>query len=159
MKLLSIVVLGSFLQQIQITSNITTLPFLPNNEVATNYPALKLMTQIENRNRYQDCLWHDGGRSLATIFSSAVPCSDRTTPSFELTCIETNNLVTATAAFLSPVQQSDGGVYQVLCRLFDLSEVIIAQISIIVSGKYLMAFTNLYCKSYLFLNVLLIFLK
>ena len=137
--LFSYIVSGSFLQQIQMTSNITLLPFLPNNEVATNYPALKLMTQIENDNRYESCLWYNGGRSLGTIFGSAVPCSNRTEPNFALTCDTTNNFVTATAAFLSPVQQEDGGLYQVLCRSFDFSEVIIAQISITVSGISLMA--------------------
>ena len=111
--------------------------------MATNYPALELLTRIENANQYQDCLWHDGSRSLGTIFRRAVPCSNRTEPSFELTCVETNNLVAATAAFSSPVQPEDGGLYQVLCRLFDLCEVIIVQISIIVSGKSFMAFSNL----------------
>ena len=111
--------------------------------MATNYPDLKLVTQIQNKNWYQDCLWHDGVRSSGTIFSSAVPCSNRTEPRFELTCLETNNFVTATATFLLPVQEEDGGLYQVLCRLFDLSEVIIAKISITVSGKSLMAFFNL----------------
>ena len=148
--LFSTVVSGSFSQHIQITSNITTSPFLPNNEVATNYPALKLMTQIENWDQYHSCLWSDGRRSLATIFSSAVPCSNRTEPSFALTCDETNKFVTTTVAFLSPVQQEDGGLYQVFCRSLDLSEVIIAQISIMVSGKSLMAFYNILYKSCFF---------
>ena len=149
--LLSTVVSGSFSQHIQITSNITTSPFLPNNEMAANYPALKLMTQIGNDNQYQRCSWHGGGRVLGTIFSSGViPCSNRTELSFKFTCDETNKFVTTTVAFLSPVQQEDGGLYQVLCRSFDLSEVIIAQVSIMVSGKSLMAFYNILYKSCFF---------
>ena len=126
---------GSSAQQIQLPANISTSPFLPDKVVATSYPDLKLMTQIRNTNLYFSCSWLAGSRSLATIFSgTAISCRNRTELLFKLTCVETNNVIMATATFLSPVLKDDGGLYQVQCRFNDLSDVIIAEIYIGVSG-------------------------
>ena len=114
-------------------------PFLPNNEVATNYPGLKLMTQIEEADSYHSCAWRRDSTFLSTIFSrDVIACNfNRTDPLFVQTCVETNNIVTATATFRLPMQENDGGLYQVGCRLLDLNEVVVAQTNIIISGIHL----------------------
>ena len=128
--------LESSTRLMQISTNITTSPFLPNNVIATNYSNLKLMAQIEEINSYFYCSWFGDDRLLATIFSSgSFLCRNRTVTSFYLTCVETNNVVTVTATFTSPVQENDGRVYQIRCRVFDLLEVIVAQIHIEISGN------------------------
>ena len=119
--------------QMQISANITTSPFLPSNVVATNYPDLKLMTQIEETDLYQSCSWYRGKISLGKIFNRGiVTCTSRTMPFFHINWVEKNNSVTA--AFVSRVQINDSGLYQVHCRFLNLSDVIIAQMHIEVAG-------------------------
>ena len=59
---------------------------------------------------------------------------------FELTCVESSTTVTATAAFVSPIQENDSGSYQVRCLLHDLSEIVIVEITIEVLGVILSVF-------------------
>ena len=110
--------------------------------VATNYLGLKLRAKIDDAKTYFSCAWRRDSTFLSTIFSrSVISCNvNRTEPVFELTCIESSTTVTATAAFVSPVQENDSGSYQVRCRLQDLSEIIIAEITIEVLGVILNVF-------------------
>ena len=104
--------------------------------VATNYPGLKLAAQIENADFYQSCLWRSQ-TSSTTIFSrGSNPCNtNRTEPNFELSCVETDNVVTTTATFRSPMKKENEGLYELRCRVYpDLSESAVAQINIKVSG-------------------------
>ena len=93
------------------------------------------MTQIEEANLYQSCAWQKDSANVGSIFSRDVlSCSNRTNFFFELSCIEANNIITATATFVSPMQKDDGGVYQVQCRFTNLSEVVVAEITFMISG-------------------------
>ena len=123
--------------KIQLSTSITTLPFLPNNVVVTDYNSFMIMIQIENAGFYQGCFWLRNSSFIGAIFSrESVVCNNRTDSAtgFKFTCVEANNIIKATATYMSPVQEHDSSLHQVFCRLHDLSEVVIAQIDIKVSG-------------------------
>ena len=133
------VFVGSFAQTLQIT-NITTTPFLSNNEIATGYNGLKLMIRIEAADLYQVCRWLKKGISIGTIFNrnfNDITCNTNNvrTENHHFSCVEENQVVTATVAFVSPVDINDNGNYQVECSDASLAEFIIAQINIMVMGK------------------------
>ena len=119
----------------QISSYITTEPSLSHDTVATGYPGLKMIIEIE-ASSYQTCSWYYGNTFLASIFNrGVVSCTDRTEQLFDLTCAgDINDTITATATFVSDVGPDNSGMYQVRCRMMDLTELIVAQTEIIVSG-------------------------
>ena len=120
----------------QISSGITTEPSLFHDTVATGYPGLKMIIEIE-ASSYQTCSWYYGNTFLASIFNRGVVfCADRTEQLFDLTCAgDIDNSITATATFISDVGRDDSGMYEVRCRMVDLTELIVAQTEIIVSGN------------------------
>jgi len=96
------------------------------------------MIQIENTDKYQLCEWfYDRGSAGAIFNRNVVACTNRTEPLFKITCVEINNVVSATATFMEPVTQDDGVLYEVRCRfLLNFSQISIAQIHLNVSGNH-----------------------
>ena len=127
---------GSFAQSLQIT-NITTTPLLPNNEIATGYSGLKLMTRIEAADLYQSCSWLKNESSLRAIFNTFISCSNNNveTESHRFNCVKKKHVITATLTFVSPVDIDVSGNYRVQCLDGSLIGFIIAQLNIMVMGK------------------------
>ena len=130
------VFVDSFAQFLQIT-NITTTPFLPDNEIATGYSGLKLMIRIEAADLYQSCSWLKDESFFWEIFNNFISCSNNNvkTNNHQFSCVEENQVVTATVTFVSAVDIDDNGNYRVQCLDDSLKDVIIAQLSITVIGE------------------------
>ena len=125
------VFVGSFAQFLQIT-NITTTPFFLDNEIATGYSGLKLMIRIQAADLYQSCGWLKDENSIRAIFNKFISCTnnDAETKNHHFSCVEENEVVTATVTFVSAVDVDDNGNYRVQCLDDSLAEFIIAQLNI-----------------------------
>ena len=137
---LTFIDLGIFAETLGIT-DITTTPFLPDNEIATGYSGLKLMIRIEAADRYQSCRWFKNRITFGTIFNrnpNGLSCNINNvkTANHHFSCVEENKVVTATVTFVSPVDVGDNGNYQVECSDAVLEEFNISQINLTVMGKW-----------------------
>ena len=95
------------------------------------------MIRIEAADLYQSCSWRKDESSIRTIFSKFISCSNNNaeTENHHFSCVEENQVVTATVTFVSAVDIDDNGNYQVRCLDDSLKEFIIAQLNITVIGK------------------------
>ena len=123
-----------FAQSLQMT-NITITPLLSNNEIATGFFGLKLIIRIEAADLYQSCGWLKDGTAIGAIFNNWIPCNNEENIIHRFSCVNMNQVVTATVTFVSPVAMKNSGNYQVQCFDDNLRQFVIAQINIIVMGK------------------------
>jgi len=119
---------------------ITTIPFLPNEEVATNYTELQLVVEIHDAENYFICEWHGPSITSIAILNNTnqnIECKNQTTSAIQTTCFYSNGIVTATLHFLAPINVNQAGFYFVGCMILDSSNFIeiVAQIYIEISGK------------------------
>ena len=126
--------LGSIVQALQIT-NITTIPFLPDNKIARRYFGLKLMIRIEAASSYRSCSWLKDETPIGVIFSDNIPCNNEENIIYRFSCVNMSQVVTATVNFVSPVAMNNSGNYQVKCFKENLKESTIAQLTVMVMGK------------------------
>ena len=133
------VFVGSFAQSLHIT-NITTIPFLPDNKIATGYSGLKLMIRIEAANLYQSCEWLKDESFFGVIFSrnNDVTSCDNFENIHNFSCVEEKQVVTAAITKVSLVDMEDSGNYRVQCFNYDLMDFIIAQLNIMVKSNHLL---------------------
>ena len=99
------------------------------------------MVKIEKANVYFSCSWVTPDGMKALIFSNAIGCNNsgnRTETGISLTCVFLNNCIKASATLMSPANKNNSGAYQIACfKGTDLSEIVIASITILVSGRLL----------------------
>jgi len=104
------------------------------NRVATGYPGLTLITEIEDVGSYEECSWNSKGISnliFSENFVPFFPCENRT----ELTCVEVNNVIKTTIS-ISLGLQYEVNIFQVQCLNFSsFKRVLLAEINITISGN------------------------
>jgi len=119
---------------------ISTTPYLPKSEVATNYLGLTFMTIISDAIHFRYCEWHHVGFGfLHHIFSSSDSSIHCNTYSFlfETTCsYDLNNTITTSFGYLSPLTVNQAGIYFVRC-VTNYAGITVAETSIDVTGKRL----------------------
>ena len=92
----------------QVSPTITTIPYLPNNKVATNYAGLQMISLFDGSN-YAICRWrispYQPTDLFIDIFGGGLPCADRNPHSdFQLKCVESNGIINSTLVELFSLQ-------------------------------------------------------
>ena len=122
---------------------ITTDPFLPNKNVATNSSKLSLKTNID-ANEYFTCLWRvfsgnyqSVGITIFTTNKTEIICSRiGNVISFIHFCSISKMIATSSITFPTTVNMMDTGLYQIVCfENISFREKIVAAINLTVNGK------------------------
>ena len=137
--------LGSCASFVELSSTISTLPFLPNNRVTTSYTNLTFLAQIEDARSYFMCTWRiiqSFGIVSSSIFTTdfyngTVTCYESNfNTDFLQTCFVMNNTVTSALILLIPINNQFTGLHRIDCYVIeDFHLQNIAEINITVSGK------------------------
>ena len=89
-------------------SIIETLPFLPDNVLATGYSNLQLTTQIKQSNEYETCRWIYEGVVPIDMKTIVAPCENRSqiasVANISLLCEEENNQIITSLVIRFPIQ-------------------------------------------------------